>query len=186
MKAADILHRETQNREDNLRHAVLLGAGAALVGGTLWWAWTRTRPHRRQAPGRPGATPHWNFSSKDGVGTALGPDGRSESRVWFTIRHGAFTEIFYPRVDQPAIRDLGLVVTDGSGFFSDERWDADHEMRWLAEGVPGLRAGQHLPAGPISDREDGPRPSPPGRRPAAHPLRPLGGAAWMTTASSRS
>ena len=45
-----------------------------------------------------------------------GPTAESASRVWFTIRHGAFTEIFYPRADQPAIRDLGLVVTDGSGF----------------------------------------------------------------------
>jgi glucoamylase len=140
MKTIDVIpwDSDTEKQEDGIRNAVLLGAGALVAGGTLWWAWKRSRPHRRDAPGRPGVTPHWNFSSKDGVGTALGPDGRSQSRVWFTIRNSAFTEIFYPRADQPSVCNLSLVVTDDRGLFSDERWDARHEMKWLAGGVPAF------------------------------------------------
>ena len=123
---------------DGLRDAALLGAGVAVIGGTLWWGWNRSRPHRREAPGRPGDVPHWNFASKEGVGTALGPEGRAASRVWFTLRQGAFTEIFYPRADRPAVRGLGLIVTDGRGFCSDERHDADHEIRMAEEGVPAF------------------------------------------------
>ncbi len=123
---------------DGLRDAALLGAGVAVIGGMLWWGRNRSKAHRREAPGRPGDVPHWNFSSKEGVGTALGPGGRAESRVWFTLRRGAFTEVFYPRADRPAVRGLGLIVTDGHGLCSDERHDADHEIRMVEEGVPAF------------------------------------------------
>lgn len=123
---------------DGLRDAALLGAGLAVIGGMLWWGRNRSKAHRREAPGRPGDVPHWNFSSKEGVGTALGPGGRAESRVWFTLRRGAFTEVFYPRADRPAVRGLGLIVTDGHGLCSDERHDADHEIRMVEEGVPAF------------------------------------------------
>ena len=136
--ANGIIHRGVGGRGEDLRDAALLGAGVAVIGGTLWWAWGRSRPHRREAPGRPGDVPSWNFASKDGVGTAVGPEGRAASRVWFTLRLGAFTEIFYPRADRPAVRGLGQIVTDGHGFYSDERHDAGHEMRWLSEGVPAF------------------------------------------------
>jgi len=125
-------------RRDEIRDAALLGAGVAVIGGTLWWAWSRSGHHRREAPGRPGDVPHWNFASKDGVGTALGPQGRADSRVWFTLRRGAFTEIFYPRADRPAVRDLGLIVTDRHGLCSDERHDADHETRMIEDGIPAF------------------------------------------------
>ena len=88
---------ETEKARTSCRDAVVLGAGAVLAGGAIWWAVKRSQQNRRHAPGWPGATPHWNFSSKDGVGTALGIGGRAAGRVWFTIRDGAFTELFYPR-----------------------------------------------------------------------------------------
>jgi glucoamylase len=87
------------------------------------------------APGAPGITPHWTSSAKVGVGTSLSP----ESRVWFTLSHGIFNEIYYPRVDQACTRDLGLIVTDGQDWFSEEKRDADHEVSFLAEGVPAYR-----------------------------------------------
>jgi hypothetical protein len=37
-----------------------------------------------------------------------------------TLSHGIFDEIYYPRIDQACIRDLGLIVTDGGRFFSEE------------------------------------------------------------------
>ena len=57
------------------------------------------------APGRPGSPPRWTSSAKSGVGTAL----NSQSRVWFTLSHGIFNEVYYPRVDQACIRDMGLI-----------------------------------------------------------------------------
>ena len=45
------------------------------------------------------------------------------SRVWFTLSHGILNEVYYPRIDKAAIRDSGLVVTDGQAFFSEEKRD---------------------------------------------------------------
>ena len=87
------------------------------------------------APGAPGVPPRWTSSAKTGVGTALG----NKRHVWFTLSHGIFNEIFYPRVDQACVRDMGLIVTDGADFFSEEKRDADSLVHWLAEGVPAFR-----------------------------------------------
>ena len=34
---------------------------------------------------------------------------------------------------------MGLIVTDGVDFFSEEKRDAGHEVQWLADGVPAFR-----------------------------------------------
>ncbi len=69
------------------------------------------------------------------MGTALS----NKSLVWFTLSHGIFNEIFYPRIDQACVRDMGLIVTDGADFFSEEKSDTKSEVHWLAEGVPAFR-----------------------------------------------
>jgi len=89
----------------------------------------------RYAPGWPGISPRWTSSAKSGVGTALSP----ASRVWFTLSHGILNEVYYPRVDQACTRDLGLIVTDGGEFFSEEKRHARHQVEYLARGVPGFR-----------------------------------------------
>jgi len=89
----------------------------------------------RYAPGWPGISPRWTSSAKVGVGTALS----ASSRVWFTISHGILNEIYYPRVDQACTRDLGLIVTDGRSFFSEEKRHASCDITPLAEGVPAYR-----------------------------------------------
>jgi glucoamylase len=86
----------------------------------------------RSAPGAPGIPARWTSSAKTGVGTALG----TKSHVWFTLSHGIFNEIYYPRIDQACVRDMGLIVTDGAALFSEEKRDTDCSLRWLAEGVP--------------------------------------------------
>jgi glucoamylase len=68
------------------------------------------------------------------VGTALSTD----SHVWFTLSHGIFNEIYYPRIDQACVRDMGLIVTDGVTLFSEEKRDTDSGVHWLAEGVPAF------------------------------------------------
>jgi glucoamylase len=87
------------------------------------------------APGWPGIPPRWTSSAKTGVGTALNPS----SRVWFTVSHGIVNEIYYPRVDQACTRDLGLIVTDGRDFFSEEKRHTQHQVGPLADGVPAYR-----------------------------------------------
>ena len=79
----------------------------------------------RHAPGQPGIPPKWTSSAKDGVGTALDPS----SRVWFTLSHGILNEVYYPRVDQACVRDMGLLVADGDGFFSEEKRDTHRRPR---------------------------------------------------------
>jgi glucoamylase len=95
------------------------------------------------APGWPGIEPRWTSSRKSGLGTALGV----ASRVWFTIGYGILNEVYYPRVDQACTRDLGLLVTDGRAFFSEEKRQTRHEVARLADGVPGYRLTNTCEAG---------------------------------------
>jgi glucoamylase len=95
----------------------------------------RADPAITDAAGRPGLDPRWTSSAKSGVGTAY----NSRSRVWFTISHGIINEVYYPRVDQANIRDLGLIVTDGETFFSEEKRHTTSVVEMLAAGVPGYR-----------------------------------------------
>ncbi len=87
------------------------------------------------APGAPGIPARWTSSAKSGVGTALS----DKSRFWFTLSHGTFNEVYCPRIDQACIRDMGLIVTDGAEFFSEEKRSAGHKVEWLADGVPAFR-----------------------------------------------
>ena len=84
------------------------------------------------APGWPGIEPRWTSSAKTGVGTAL----NLHSRVWFTLSHGILNEIYFPRVDQACTRDFGLIVTDGRGFFSEEKRHCSFQSLAIEPGVP--------------------------------------------------
>ena len=87
------------------------------------------------APGWPGIPARWTSSAKSGVGTSPGP----ASRVWFTIGYGILNEIFYPDVDTACTRDVGLIVTDGHSFFSEEKRHAQHRIACSVEGAPAFR-----------------------------------------------
>ena len=87
------------------------------------------------APGWPGISPRWTSSAKTGVGTAL----NQTSRIWFTLSHGIFDEIYYPREDQACIRDMGLMVTSGTDFFSEEKRQTGQQIESLAPGVPAYK-----------------------------------------------
>jgi glucoamylase len=89
----------------------------------------------RFAPGWPGISPRWTSSAKSGVGTAL----NLHSRVWFTLSHGILNEVYFPRVDQACTRDQGLIVTNGSSFFSEEKRHCKFESVPIEPGVPVYR-----------------------------------------------
>jgi len=125
-------------REAQGPRAAMIGAGVVAGGLGLTWLVRRASPRLRHAPGWPGAKAHWSPAAKDGVGEAIGV-GASASLVWFTIGRGVVNEVFYPWMDLPRTRDLALIVTDGRDFVSDERTDADHQVDYLADGVPAYR-----------------------------------------------
>src|SRR5215470_6847210 len=87
------------------------------------------------APGGPGIPPRWTSSAKTGIGTAL----NRSSRVWFTLSHGILNEVYFPRVDMACTRDMGLIVTDGVSFFSEEKRDCKFENMPVEPGVPAYR-----------------------------------------------
>jgi glucoamylase len=87
------------------------------------------------APGWPGIPPRWTSSAKSGVGTAL----NRTSRVWFTLSHGILNEIYFPRVDMACTRDMGMLVTDGQSYFSEEKRHCKFEVSPVELGVPAFR-----------------------------------------------
>lgn len=94
-----------------------------------------TIANNQNAPGAPGIDPRWAPGQKSAIGTA----SSDQSNVWFTIGQGIFNEIYYPRIDNPAIRDMGMIVTDGADYFSEEKTDTDSHVEWLATGIPAFR-----------------------------------------------
>src|SRR4051812_7514276 len=76
----------------------------------------------QSAQARPGPDPHptakrtvakgWDEADKSGFGTARGRD----SKVWFTMEGGRVSDVYYPDLSTPSIRNLELSVSDGSGW----------------------------------------------------------------------
>ncbi len=112
------------------------GKGVAISNG----------PDRRVAFGWPGIPPRWTHAAKDGVGTAYS----SSSRLWFTVWNGVVTEVYYPTVDRPQIRDLQLLVTDGESFFHEEKRDLLSATERLSPSVLGYRIANSDPEGRYS------------------------------------
>ena len=83
---------------------------------------------QRDAFGAPGFEPRWTDADKDGIGTAFS----NGSRVWFTIRRGIVTEVYYPTVDRPQLRDLEFLFSDGNGFFLEEKRDLEYTIERLS------------------------------------------------------
>ncbi len=78
------------------------------------------------APGGPGAPPYWARADKDGLGTAMS----SSSLIWYTMAGGVITELYYPTVDTPQVRDIQFIVTDKDGtFFHDPKVDYTHACK---------------------------------------------------------
>jgi glucoamylase len=76
------------------------------------------------APGAPGEAAHWAPADKDGFGTAH----NTTSKVWHTLQGGELTDVYYPRLDTPAFRDLQFAVSDGRTFAQRETDAANHTI----------------------------------------------------------
>src|SRR5205823_7382394 len=93
--------------------------------------------------GHPGIPPTWSSSSKDGIGTAYS----SSSRVWFTLARGILTEIYYPTIDRPQIRDAQFLITDGKTFFHEEKRDLATRVERIDAETLGYRTSSADPQG---------------------------------------
>jgi glucoamylase len=96
-----------------------------------------------EAFGKPGISPRWTHSNKSGIGTAYS----ASSHLWFTIWNGIVTEVYYPTVDGPQLRDLEYLVTDGKTFFHEEKRNLKVKVERISDHVLGYRCTNADPDG---------------------------------------
>src|SRR3954454_23506912 len=93
------------------------GAAAKVVAASLLLSALPAAAHAAPpAAGAPGQRHAWTEADKHGFGTAT--DRRSE--VWFTLRSAELSEVYFPDLSTPSLRDLEVVVTDGRAFTDRE------------------------------------------------------------------
>ncbi len=100
----------------------------------------------KEAFGAPGIEPRWTHGNKNGVGTAYGVS----SKLWFTLFGGIVTEVYYPTVDRPQIRDLQYLLTDGKTFFHEEKRDMRSKVERLSGHTLGFVCTNADPSGRYS------------------------------------
>ena len=83
------------------------------------------------APGGPGEKAIWTEADKDGFGTAH----NLRSKVWHTLDDGRMSEVYYPDLGTPAVRELELVVSDGRTF-SEREQDSTRQRIELLDPEP--------------------------------------------------
>ncbi len=98
---------------------------------------------KNPAPGAPGIEPRWTGGAKDAVGTAYSVS----SRLWYTLANGVNTEVYYPSIDTPQIRDLQCLVSDGETFFHDERRNTISTIELLDPDALGFKITNRDTAG---------------------------------------
>ena len=90
------------------------------------------------APGAPGKDAQWESAGKTAVGTSQ----TLESKVWFTLREGVMTEVYYPTVDVANTRVLEFAVSpcaSGDKSLLTESEDTTHRLEALDEHALSFR-----------------------------------------------
>ena len=81
-----------------------------------------------EAPKPTNPTPAvWTEADKDGFGTST-TDG---SKVWYTIDDGQLTEVYYPDLGTPSVRNLQFIVSDGRTFAELETEATNHQVQLI-------------------------------------------------------
>src|SRR5215212_884354 len=97
---------------------------AVLVATVLLLALSGLAEAASPAPGAPGDPAVWTPADKDGFGTS----NTTASKVWYTLNDGELTEVYYPNLGTPSVRDLQFVVSDGETFADLETDATTHEV----------------------------------------------------------
>jgi glucoamylase len=87
--------------------------------------------------------PGWTHSNKSAIGTAYS----TSSRLWFTIWKGIVTEVSFPTIDRPQLRDLQYLITDGKSFFHEEKRHLAFEIERISDVALGYRCTNADPEG---------------------------------------
>ncbi len=85
------------------------------------------------APSGPYSKPVWASARKDMVGGTP-----VSSRLWFTVAQGIVSEVYYPRIDIPQLKDLGFIVADDSGYWEEVRRVSGYALNFEHPGIPVL------------------------------------------------
>src|SRR3984957_17897055 len=68
----------------------------------------------------------------------MGGASLGSSRLWFTLAEGIVTEVYYPRIDIPQIKDLGFIIADDQGFWVELRRLGSYRVSLPQPGVPAV------------------------------------------------
>ncbi len=77
----------------------------------------------------------------------MGTAYSTSSRIWYTVSNGVLSEIYFPTLDRPQIRDLQFLVTDGESFFHDAHRNLITTTEYLGEHGLGVRITNSDPEG---------------------------------------
>lgn len=95
-----------------------------LIGSAMAHGWPTTEPDALPAARQTAGPPKTNMGAADkGVSGTVRPQG---SHVWYRLRQGRLSEVYYPDLSTPNLRTLELVITDGRTFTdreSEDTWD---------------------------------------------------------------
>ena len=114
------------------RPRLLFGLAVLMVAvliGTAVGPRTGDAASPSRAPGAPGDKAVWTEADKDGFGTSTTTD----SKVWYTLDDGELTEVYYPDLGTPSVRDLQFIVSDGKTFAELETDATTHEVQLVDE-----------------------------------------------------
>lgn len=89
--------------------------------------------HKGKAPKPIYYYPTWANAQKDLVSTTI-----RLSRFYFTMADGIITEVFYPRIDTPQVKDIGFIVADNSGFWVELKKLNNYTLEFIEDGIPAL------------------------------------------------
>jgi len=98
---------------------------AVLVASLLVLVSTSLAEAASSSSDAPGDKAVWTPADKDGFGTST----TTASKVWYTLNKGELTEVYYPNLGTPSVRDLQFIVSDGETFADLETDATTHEVQ---------------------------------------------------------
>ena len=127
--ALDCIRAKGMEASRLLRGSAAVGAAILLAVLLVVGVTGLARAATAGAPGAPGETAIWTPADKDGFGTS----STTASKVWYTLNDGALTEVYYPDLGTPSVRDLQFIVSDGETF-AERETDATTQSVKLVDG----------------------------------------------------
>ncbi|HJR05769.1 MAG TPA: glucan 1,4-alpha-glucosidase [Pyrinomonadaceae bacterium] len=121
-----------------MKSKFVLNASSWCVLFILAWAFVyqvRAQVGDNLATGAPGLEARWPSAGKQGVGTS----NTLESKVWFTLRRGVMTEVYYPTVDVANSQELQFVVVSAGGRVEMESENTTHRIEVIDRSALSFR-----------------------------------------------